>query len=96
VDLRGLAGRFELPAHVSRVHGRAGTRGKHKIVVVLSGTGGQRITALTAFRRRQELARHDAAPAQTDDLGCPVTMAVAGAAQLREGIRADVQSLWTR
>src|SRR5580692_5065908 len=48
-------------------------------------------TALTAFRRRQEL-RQDGA-AETDDLGRPVTMATARAAELRKGIRADMAAL---
>lgn len=51
-------------------------------------------SALTAFRRRQEAERVIAGtPAQPDDLGRPVTMATARAAQLRDGIRDDVQSL---
>src|ERR1022692_5192079 len=48
--------------------------------------------ALTAFRRRQELARQGDA-VQAEDLGRPVTMATARAAELRDGIRADIASL---
>src|SRR5439155_12500457 len=47
--------------------------------------------ALTAFRRRQEL-RQDGA-AEAEDLGRPVTMATARAAELRKGIRADMAAL---
>src|SRR5437660_3053951 len=49
-------------------------------------------TALTAFRRRQEL-RQDGGTAEADDLGRPVTMATARAAELRKGIRADMAAL---
>jgi hypothetical protein len=47
--------------------------------------------ALTAFRRRQEL-RQDGA-AEAEDLGRPVTMATARAAELRKGIQADIAAL---
>jgi len=50
-------------------------------------------SALAAFRRRQEAERQASGPAQPDDLGRPVTMATARAAQLRDSIRADVQAL---
>ena len=49
-------------------------------------------TALTAFRRRQELTRQGGA-AEAEDLGRPVTMATARAAELRNGIRADMTAL---
>src|SRR5205814_280790 len=49
-------------------------------------------TALIAFRRRQEL-RQDGGTAEADDLGRPVTMATARAAELRKGIRADMAAL---
>src|SRR5689334_2545809 len=49
-------------------------------------------SALTAFRRRQELARQDGA-AEADDLGRPVTMATSRAAELRRGIRDDMAAL---
>ena len=49
-------------------------------------------TALTAFRRRQELTRPGGA-AEAEDLGRPVTMATARAAELRNGIRADMAAL---
>src|SRR5437588_770546 len=49
-------------------------------------------SALTAFRRRQEL-RQDGGGAEADDLGRPVTMATARAAELRKGIRADIAAL---
>ena len=48
--------------------------------------------ALTAFRRRQELARQ-AGAAEPEDLGRPVTMATARAADLRKGTRADMAAL---
>ena len=49
--------------------------------------------ALTAFRRRQELARQAGGPADAEDLDRPVTMATARAADLRKGIRADMAAL---
>ena len=49
-------------------------------------------SALTAFRRRQELSRQGG-PAEAEDLGRPVTMATARAAELRKGIRADMAAL---
>ena len=49
-------------------------------------------TALTAFRRRQEPTRPGGA-AEAEDLGRPVTMATARAAELRNGIRADMAAL---
>src|SRR5690242_8929572 len=45
----------------------------------------------TAFRRRQEL-RQDGV-AEAEDLGRPVTMATARAAELRKGIQADIAAL---
>ena len=48
-------------------------------------------TALTAFRRRQEL-RQDGT-AEAEDLGRPVTMATARAAELQRGIQADIAGL---
>jgi DNA repair exonuclease SbcCD ATPase subunit len=53
-------------------------------------------TALTAFRRRQELARQAGGPAEAADLDRPVTMATARAAELRAGIRVDIVALTTR
>ena len=53
-------------------------------------------TALTAFRRRQELARQAGGPADPADLDRPVTMATARAAELRAGIRDDIVALTTR
>src|SRR6516225_172813 len=46
-------------------------------------------SALTAFRRRQELR----GTAEPEDLGRPVTMATARAAELRKGIRNDMAAL---
>jgi colicin import membrane protein len=57
-------------------------------------------TALTAFREkdrlRKEAAGDDTDQAEPDDLGRPVTMSVARAAELREGIRRDVRGLADR
>ena len=53
-------------------------------------------TALTAFRRRQELGRQAGAPAEPADLDRPVTMATTRAAELRAGIRADIAALTSR
>src|SRR5260370_42005046 len=53
-------------------------------------------TALTAFRRRQELARQGSGAAEAEDLGRPVTMATARAAELRTGIRNDIATLTAR
>src|SRR5438552_12175649 len=53
-------------------------------------------TALTAFRRRQELARQGDGGAEAEDLGRPVTMATARAAELRTGIRNDMATLTAR
>ena len=50
-------------------------------------------TALTAFRRRQELARQRTGAAQPPDLDRPVTMATARAAELRAAVRADIAAL---
>ena len=55
-------------------------------------TTGKPHTALTAFRRRQELTRPGGA-AEAEDLGRPVTMATARAAELRNSIRADMATL---
>jgi hypothetical protein len=60
-----------------------------------AGTGKPH-TALIAFRRRQELARQDRTGAEGEDLGRPVTMATARAAELRSGIRADITALTGR
>src|SRR5580658_1109032 len=53
-------------------------------------------TALTAFRRRQELARHPGGTAEPADLDRPVTMATARAAELRAAVRADIAALTGR
>jgi len=53
-------------------------------------------TALTAFRRRQELGRQAGAPPEPADLDRPVTMAAARVAELRTGIRADIAALTCR
>src|SRR5215469_17344740 len=53
-------------------------------------------TALTAFRRRQELARQGSGAAEPEDLGRPVTMATARAGELRSAIRNDIAVLTAR
>ena len=49
-------------------------------------------SALTAFRRRQELARQGGA-AEPEDLGRPVTMATERAAQLRKEVQDGIAAL---
>ena len=99
--LRGL-GRGEWCGNEPRPSGEgAGARPKYcgKEVAEAKPDGRRvvvRHTALTAFRRRQELERQVSGRAEPEDLGRPVTMATERAVQLRRELRADITALTGR
>src|SRR6266480_3704910 len=76
--------------------GEAGAGAKPKYCGLPDPVSGKPHTALTAFRRRQELALQGGGATEAEDLGRPVTMATARAAELRTGIRNDMATLTAR
>ena len=73
--------------------GEEGAGAKPKYCGLPDPVTGRPHSALTAFRRRQEVARQGGGMGEAEDLGRPVTMATARAAELRSGIRTDIGAL---